>query len=576
MLVELTVRNFAVIEETRLALGDGLCVITGETGAGKSLLVDAIELVLGGPADRSLVRVGAEGASVEAVFELRNLGPALGGVLEEAGVELDENGTLALFREVHRGGRTVSRVNGRVVPVGTVRQVGAALVDIHGQSTHLSLLDPVHQRAMLDAYAETEAERDAVAEAVSEIRRLEGELAELAEGARLAEQQQDLLRFQVEEIGSVGPVPGEETALAQEREVLANARAIHEACSAAYEALYGGDSNAGDLIGEAVQALRRSVDPAGAIRRQIDALEASAAELGEAAREIRAYADTVEANPARLDEIEERIEGVRRLKRRYGDDEEAVLAFAADAQRQLDASEHSDDHRKEIQAAVAEARQRAGEVAWVLSEARHSAAQGLADAAALELGAVGMDQVRFAATVTRSEAEGGLTVRDGGTYAFDATGIDAVEFEVETNPGEGMKPLARVASGGETSRLMLALIGALRASGGVPTLVFDEMDAGIGARVSEVVGQKLWTQGRSAQVLCVTHLPQIAAYADRHFRVEKSVADDRTFAGARALDGSARLGELAEMLGGRRSTELDGAAQQMLEAAERVKQTVRG
>jgi DNA repair protein RecN (Recombination protein N) len=571
MLIELNVRNLAVIEETRLEMGLGLNVVTGETGAGKSLLVDALDFVLGGQADRTLIRAGADGASVEAVFHLEAIGPTFAEVLERNGVEVGNDGTLVLLRETHREGRTISRLNGRAAPVSALRELGAGLVDIHGQGSHFSLLEPVFQLLVLDAHASSEGQRELLAKRVADVRRIEAELAELAAGSRLAEQQQDLLRFQVTEINGAGLIVDEEDGLVKERDVLANARLIQEACATAYEALYGDAANANDLVAQAILALRHSIDPTGALAAQVDALEESAAKLSEAARDIRTYADTVEGDPARLQDIEDRIETVRRLKRKYGDTEVAVLAFAGEAQQKLNGYDTSDEHRSALEEDRDRVRARVGEQAWELSLMRRAAAEQLAGEAGAQLADLGMERVRFRAVVSQQTSEDGAPCPDGRQYAFDAGGIDVVEFMVETNPGEGMKPLSRVASGGETSRLMLALIGALRSGRSVPTLVFDEIDSGIGARASEVVGRKLWALGGSAQVLCVTHLPQIAAYADRHFRVQKAVADERTFAGAQALERSERVDELAEMLGGSRSEEIDGAALRMLEAADAAK-----
>ena len=571
MLVELSVNNLAVIQHTRLEMAAGLNVVTGETGAGKSLLVDALEFVLGGTADRSLVRAGADGASVEAVFTIASPAPALRDALDANGVELDDEGTLALFRETHREGRTVSRVNGSTVPVSVVRDIGVALVDIHGQGTHLSLLSPRFQLAMLDTYAVAGPQHDAVVTAVAGLRALEAELATLTADDRIVEQQKDLLRFQVNEIAEAGLGPDKETGLIREREELANARMIQEACAAAYEALYGDSTNASDLISQAVVALRHSVDPSGVLTPHVAAFEASAAALSDAAREIRTYAEAIAADPARLQDIEDRIDILRRLKRKYGDTEDAVLAFAADAQRQLDAYGNTDERRTELAGQIAGMRESAGALAWALSQTRHDAADCLRIAADGELAELGMAHVRFAAAVSATPDPNGLPGPDGTTYAFSQAGIDTIEFLVETNPGEGLKNLARVASGGETARLMLALISALRSDAGVPTLVFDEIDSGIGARASEVVGKKLWALGGSAQVLCVTHLPQIAAFADKHFRVAKAIEDDRTFAGASSLDRPARVDELAEMLGGERNDDLDAAARRILAAAEATK-----
>ncbi|MEE8518922.1 MAG: DNA repair protein RecN [Dehalococcoidia bacterium] len=567
MLVELSVHNFAVIEETRLGLGDGFNVVTGETGAGKSLLVDALEFVLGGAADRDLIRAGAGTAAVEAVFSLDTAATTLATTLAELGVDLDEEQTLVLARETHREGRTVSRLNGRAVPASVVREVGRLLVNIHGQGSHVALLDPRFQSALLDAFGGLDARREAVTAAVSTLRAMESELSALVTGARQAEQQRDLLAFQAAEIEMAALSPGEEAALVQERDLLANAETIRGAAAAAHESLYAGDTNASDLIAQALQELRKAPDPTGTLRTHIDALEATAAQVEEAARDIRAYADSIEGDPRRLAQIEDRIETVRKLKRKYGDTEEAVVAFGEDARRQLDSLDHGTERRTELETRMAESYADVGGLAWELSSARQRTAESLATVVGDELAAVGLGRVRFVAEVTQEMAADGVIVPGGGRYAFTDEGIDRVEFEVETNPGEGFKPLARVASGGETSRLMLAIKGALREKSDVPTLVFDEIDSGIGGRAADVVGQKLWRLAREGQVLCVTHLPQIAAYADRHFKVDKAVSEQRTFAGARPLEPVDRTKEIAEMLGGSPTEQLDEVARQMLEAA---------
>ncbi|MEX2430586.1 MAG: DNA repair protein RecN [Dehalococcoidia bacterium] len=573
MLIELTVRNFAVIAETRMAPGPALNVITGETGAGKSLLVDALEFVLGGRADRDLIRGGAEKAFVEAVFQLpRDAGWRE--KLSEHGVELDEDGTLVLAREVHREGRSLCRINGRTVPVGTIREAGALLVDIHGQGTHLSLLDPRYQLAVLDAYAGLDAQREAVAAAVAKLRQLQHELAQLEAAAEQAEHQRDLLKFQVDEIESAGMRPGEEAELLRERGLLTHAQAVQEACAAAYEALYDGAANANDLIGRALLVLGRSPDPDGGLAAHMTPLEAAAAHVEEAARGLRAYAEAIEDDPARLEAIEERLELLKRLKRKYagpGASEDAVLAFAVQAARELDGIEHADERRAALAAEMETATQDAGTLASHLSGKRAGAAQAIAQAVAQELAGLGMERAAFTAELRQAAAPDGLPGSGGERYAYNRTGIDEAEFLVETNKGEGFKPLAKVASGGETSRMLLAIKGALRAASGMPTLVFDEIDTGVGGRAGNVVGYKLWELARVSQVLCVTHLPQIAAFADSHFRVGKEIVEDRTYANAEALSASARVDELAAMLGGGPSASLDGAARELLERAAAFK-----
>ncbi|MEK9658820.1 MAG: DNA repair protein RecN [Chloroflexota bacterium] len=570
LLTELSVRNVAVIASTRLELGPGLNVITGETGAGKSLLVDALELVLGGRAGRELLRAGAERAGAEAVFHLPPADPAWAAALEPLGIEVDEDGVLALARELSADGRTVARVNGRTVPVGTLRAVGALLVDIHGQGEHLSLLDARTQLALLDAAGGLDALNTRVAEAVRAVRAAREALAGHEDAARQAAQQADLLTLQVNEIDAAQVQPGEEAVLAQERAVLASAQEVGEACAAAYEALYAGGQNAADLIGEALHALRRVPDPTGALARHADALEAASAGVEEAAHELHAHADGLEADPRRLEAIEERIGVLRALKRRYGGSEEAVLAFAERARAGLEAAGDAGALHERLEREAARVAQHAGLLASQLYSARAAAARALETHVAAELADLGMGRVRFAVALSQRDDPAGLPCPDGRTLAYGSRGVDDAEFRVETNPGEGMRALARVASGGETARLMLALKGALAAGGGVPTLVFDEVDAGVGARAGTVVGRKLWTLGREAQVLCVTHLAQIAAFADRHYRVAKATDGGRTVSGAEALDAEGRRAEVAALLGGG-SASLEGAARELLAEAAALK-----
>ncbi len=569
MLAELTVRNLAVIEETRLVFGPGLNVITGETGAGKSLLVDALAFVLGGAADRGMMRRGADSTSVEAVFAVS--GPRVREALAELGVEVDEeDGVAVLYREVHKEGRTVSRLNGRAVPVSMLRAVGGALVDVHGQGSHLSLLDPRFQMRVLDDFGVLGEQRDAVERAVAETRRVQDELDDADAAIRDAEQRRDLLAFQVDEIEAAAPVDGEEEALLRERNVLEHAGSVRDACAAAYQALSEDDRNAADLAAEALGRLRRAPGAAEALGAQVEALESAVAQLGDVAREVRRLAESVESDPARLAEIEERVELLRRLKRRYGGSESAVLAFAEDARTQLERIETAGERREELKRALAEASNGAGALAAGLSEARRSAAERLSEAVAAELREVGLERASFDVAVEQDEAEDGLPTPDGKRCAFSPSGIDRVTFEARTNPGEESRPLAKVASGGETSRMMLALNSALQTASGAPSLVFDEIDAGIGSRAGEVVGRKLWTVGRRAQVLCVTHLPQIAVWADTHFRVGKAVQDGRTYSGAESLSDDERAGEIAGMLGSGAS--VAQAAREMLDRAVEAKQ----
>ena len=570
MLAELTVRNLAVIEETRLAFEPGLNVITGETGAGKSLLVDALVFVLGGAIDRGMMRRGADVMSVEAVFST-NGAPLVRETLEELGVNVDdEDGVTVLYREAQRGGRASARLNGRTVPTSVLRTVGEAFVEVHGQGTHLALLDPRFQMRALDDSGGLAEQRNAVERAVAEARRLHGELDAADAALRDTEQRRDFLAFQVHEIESAAPVDGEEESLLRERDVLEHAESVRDACAAAVHALSEGDPNAADLAAGALDQLRRTQGATGALEAQIEALESALAQLNDAAREARSLAESVEADPARLTEIDDRIELLRRLKRKYGGSELAMLAFAEDAHAQLARIDTAGERREELARALDEAQQRAGALAAELSAARQQAAGTLRDAVSRELREVGLERAAFDIAVEREEADDGLPAPDGRRYAFAASGIDRVSFTARTNPGEEAHPLAKVASGGETSRLMLALNSVLQAASGAPSLVFDEIDAGVGGRAGEVVGRKLWAVGRRAQVLCVTHLPQIAVWADAHFRVGKAVQDGRTYSGAEALSDDERAVEIAGMLGSGPS--VPQVARELLDRAAQAKQ----
>ena len=569
MLAELAVRNLAVIEETRLAFGRGLNIITGETGAGKSLLVDALMFVLGGAPDRGLMRHGADSTSVEAVFSVSDEAP-MQEALSDLGVDVDsEDGTVVFYREVQKGGRTVSRLNGRAVPVGMLRTVGGVLVDIYGQGSHLSLLDPRLQLRVVDDFGGLGPQRGGVEAAIEEARSLQGELDDAETAIHAAEQRRDLLAFQLQEIEAAAPADGEEDMLLRERNLLEHARSVREACAAAHHALSEGDRNAGDLAAEALGHLRRASSVADELNLQIAALESALEQLRDSAREVRSFAESFEDNPIRLAEIEERIELLRRLKRKYGDSESAVLAFAGDARAQLERIETVDERRQALESALAEASRNAGALAFELSEARQQAAAALTEEIGTELRQLGLDRVSFNIAVEQEEADGGLPAPSGRRYSHSGSGIDRVTFLAQTNPGEDSRPLAKVASGGETSRMMLALSSALRTASGAASMVFDEIDAGIGSRAGEVVGRKLWTVGKQTQVLCVTHLPQIAVWADRHFRVGKAIQEGRTYSDAASLDLEERTEEIAGMLGGGEST--SQVAQELLEHAARGK-----
>ena len=554
MLAELVVRNFAVIEEARVSFSAGFNVLTGETGAGKSLIIDAVGALLGSRLDADVVRAGATSAQVEGIFLLSEearmqLAPAL----QEAGVPLEDE--LVVVREVSQAGRNLARANGRTVPLSLLREVGRSLVDVHGQTEHLSLLDRRQHLDYLDAFGGLMPRRAQVATAVARVRSLRRRLEDLSRDEREVARERDLLEFQVREIESADLRPGEEEELREEQKRLAHAQALQEAAQSAYHALYAAEGySAFDALARAHAALQGVAHLDERLRELLSSLETVAAEVEEAARALRAYAARIEHDPHRLEQVEERLEAIARLKRKYGDSIEQVLDYARQARERLSLLVSGEEERQRLERELREAEEEAGALATALSQARKEAAAALEEAVARELADLAMGHVAFRVGLEQEEDPLGLPVQ-GRRLAFDESGVDRVEFLVATNPGEPLRPLAKVASGGEMSRFLLALKGALAAADPVPTLIFDEIDVGIGGRSAEVVGRKLWKLARRHQVLCVTHLPQIAAYADAHYRVSKEVVLGRAFSHIQALSEEERLRELAAMLGGPRPSE---------------------
>ena len=566
MLLELTVSNFAVIEKLHLSLQPGLTVLTGETGAGKSLLMDALTALLGGRVGPEVIRTGASNARIEGVFQAPSEDASLAALLSEYGLESEEE-VLIITREVSDRGRTLARINGRTAPLALLRQVGASLVDIHGQSEHLSLLDRRRHLDFLDAFGGLMAERQELAFGVAELRKLHQELEKLESQEAEAMRHLELLRFQVEEIQAARLQPGEEETLLHEREVLANAQHLQEWSLSAYQALsWAEGASAVDLVEQAKASLKTAalVDPE--LQSYLTSLEEASIALEDASRGLRSYADAIEFNPARQAEVEERLELLAHLRRKYGSTVAEVLAYAQRGEEELAREESKEERRAALQQSIADLEESLGQLAHQLSERRQKALQRLETAVGHELEELHMEHVRFAVRLEQQMTPEGLPLPDGRRYTLTTTGVDQVEFLLSANPGEELRPLAQVASGGETSRLMLALKSALQGADAVPTLVFDELEMGVGGRGGEVVGKKLWALARGRQVLCVTHLPQIACYGDAHLRVAKEVLLDKTFTQVDVLEGEARLDELTAMLGGA-SQRLYDSAQELLSHA---------
>ncbi len=572
MLTNLRIENFAIIDRLELDLGPGLVILTGETGAGKSIILDAVEMLVGGRADATVLRSGAERAVVEGVFKLQgSIRTFVHEILQREDL-LDDPDYVTLGREVRREGRNIARVNGRTVNVSMLKELGSFLVDIHGQSEHLSLLDVRAHLGLLDRYANVEAELAAYRETYQQLQTVRRELDELRRAQADVERRVEMLTFQAEEIEAARLKPGEDEELKQERDRLANAESLAQLAQQALSALDDGtpDSpSASDLLGRAAQAL-------GSLSR-IDSSQAAFAEqavnltetLADLTRALRDYLEAIEFNPKRLEEVEERLDLIQRLKRKYGGSIEAVQAFGLEARRHLENITHASERLAALEADQQALLEKLAAQGQALSQKRKSAAAALGAAIERELDDLKMAAAHFAVDFQTRPDEAGVPMPDGQKLGFDATGFDRVEFLVAPNPGEGLKPLARIASGGETSRLMLALKNVLANADEIPTLIFDEIDQGIGGRVGLTVGHKLWNLARSHQVFCVTHLPQLAAFGDQHWRVEKEIADGRTLTRVALLEGDAQLLELSQMLGEVGEGTLR-SAHEILQAARRM------
>lgn len=581
MLSELTIANFAIVEKLHLRFVPGFNVLTGETGAGKSIIIDAVGALLGGRVGAEEVRAGTDRAQVEGLFLLQPPAQAtLKPLLQENGLEADDE-TLILAREIRAGGRTIARINGRAVTVRLLRDIGEQLVDIHGQSEHLSLLRTREHLGLLDRYAGLESQRWAVGERVHQLRQVRQELDSLLRDERELARRADLLAYQVEEIAAARLQVSEEEELAQERTRLANAERITALITEATQALYEDTENrlsVSDLLGNVYRNLIELTRIDVSLESRRHAAEALVAQAEELARDLRAYLEGIEFSPARLQEVEERLDLIYRLKRKYGDSIVDVLAFAEQAARELETITHSEERVEELGAREEALLQQIGTLATDLSRQRREAADRLATAIEAELDDLQMAHTRFAVAFEQTDDPEGAFVGHW-RLAFDATGVDRIEFLISPNPGEPLKPLVHIASGGETSRLMLGLKTVLSLADETPTLIFDEIDQGIGGRVGGVVGRKLWglTAGNTTaspghQVLCITHLPQLACFGDAHFRVRKEVSGGRTVTHAQPITGKQRIEELAQMLGTVTESTRQ-SAREILEQVARAKST---
>lgn len=553
MLKEISIRNFAIIESLDLEFTEGFNVFTGETGAGKSIILDALSIVLGEKADNTFVREGEKRASIEAVFDYGNRRNEIEEILAREDLLPDDGiAEVTLSRELRAEGRSTARINGHGISLNVLQEVGSLLVDIHGQSEHLSLLKPASHIRLVDQFAGNE-------ELLKEYRGLYRhylsvvkDLKTLRDGEAEALRQQDMLTFQLDEINTAGLSEEEEEKLNKERERLSNSERIARLLHQALTALEGRSEERPGILDQLDQldgALDDLVTFDDSLSPIYDAVVTAADQLNEVQDKLQRYKSTLGFSARRRNQIEERLSLYFSLKRKYGGTVTAVLAYAEDAREKLSLITGAGDKIASLEAEREEILKKLSGLALQLSEKRLAAAGDISRGVEQELDDLRMPAARFEVLMETAPAENGLDDGRGNRLSFGDSGFDRVEFLIAPNPGEGLKPLAKVASGGETSRLMLALKNTLAQADTIPTMVFDEIDQGIGGRIGALVGEKLWLLSCYHQVICITHLPQLAALYDSHYHVRKQIRENRTQTIVTRLSAEESLHELASLLG---------------------------
>jgi DNA repair protein RecN (Recombination protein N) len=555
MLLELIVENYAVVEQARIRFQEGLNVLTGETGSGKSIVVDSLSLLLGARASTEMIRSGETKARVCGIFALDS-SPEIGGLLAEAGIEHDGDEEIIIEREITATGKSRAFVANRPVTTAFLRQIAPALGDIHGQNEQQLLFTTQAQRELLDEYAHAEELRSRVAGVFAEWRSVGEKLKELSQSEQEKLRMLDLWTFQRKEIEAVQPRSGEDAELEAERRVLQNVTRLQESAAAAFGLLYESQDSATTQLRQALKRVEELTRIDQSVAETSASLKQAAVMVDEAAYALRDYLGRLEGDPGRLDEVEARLAALDRLKRKYGGSVDEVLAFLADVTRRADEVENASEHRAAVEKEQAKLAEEYEQLAGELSQARSAAAERLSNQVESELKSLAMSGTQFQVAVRQS--------------GWTASGVDEIGFLVSPNRGEELKPLEKIASGGELSRIALALktaIGDADRRPGIPTLVFDEVDAGVGGAAAAAVGRRLKTLSRRNQVICVTHLAQIAGFADHHYAVSKREKKGRVTTAIEELVRDERAREIGRMLSGEHITpEALKQAEQLLQA----------
>ncbi len=564
MLTELHIENIAVIERADIEPGPGLNVLTGETGAGKSIVIDSLEAILGARASRELVRTGAQNAAVSAVFDDERAARWLvEHDLEPVGQydpNTGEGERIVIRRRISAEGKSSALVNGENVTAAELRQLGALLLDIHGQNDGRQLMDETRHRDYLDGFAGLAPQLERQGRLYEEYRQALSALRKLEMTEAERERREREYRMTADELAAANIRPGEEEQLLARRELLRNSEKLTEALDAAYEALYGGEDSAAEQAGNASGWTERAASLAPELDEALAEIESARASIEDAAERLRDFRESLDFSPGEYDALETRLSQLRRLEKKYGADEAGLAALLEAAQRGLEELDGSEEKRRELEAELAKRKKAAYNSAKELSQLRRAAGEELRQRVEQGLRELSMPSVRFETEIVPLEGEPG----------FDATGMDEVRFLMSANAGEAPGRISKIASGGELARIMLVMKDVLSERDGTPAMVFDEIDEGVSGVAAQRVAEKLARLSKKKQVICVTHLPQIAAMADTHFRIEKTERDGRTYTKVTPLEREGRIRELARLHGGANITDttLASAAEQLDAASE--------
>ena len=542
MLQELSIKDFAIIDEIQISFQPKMTVLTGETGAGKSIIIDALGLLAGGRGSTEFIRKGEKKAVIQGLFTLPREANTYN-ILEEYGID-SEDGQIILRRDLYRGGRNICRINGMMVNLATLRKVGETLIDIHGQNEHQELMKPENHIDLLDEYdKKTSQLRNQYQVVYQNYRKLKLSMEKKEADEKAWAQRLDMLNFQVKEIEEAGLKINEEDELVEEKNKLDNFQAIHDALELSYQILSGEKIDVVGNLGNAMNELSDVSDLSENLQEINTKISDAFYSLEDAARDISDELDSMEWNGERLNEIEERLELIHQLKRKYGDTIEDILHYHSRIEKELREMENAEQNSEKQERQLSEALEKVKELAIKLSKQRKKSAKKLEKMIHEQLSALYMDKAVF-------------EVKCLNNSKLYSKGIDKVEFYIQTNPGEEMGPLAKIASGGELSRIMLALKTIFSQKMGVTSIIFDEVDTGVSGRVAQAIAEKISQISNNSQVLCITHLPQVAAIADNHYYISKSVNDGRTETSLKELDEKQKIREIARMLSGSEITEL--------------------